>query len=206
MERIGTPFKGELTSKEKRKYEKSGNIQHHNGRVCKNFDDLLQYSAGSAVCDENFFRELYDAVKKSGPGRSQILLSLIFDAAAIVFIFVIINMEMSRDQTFVFSGIPVFLFFGTTCRLIRDLIKVRRVLKLVDSREDIVSFSLTIDGACSFTDNSGDDTEVFRYIYSEPMLICVPKELYDTAEMGGRLIGAVVGTGKNRLFYAVNVV
>lgn len=38
------------------------------------------------------------------------------------------------------------------------------------------------------------------------MLICVPKELYDTAEMGGRLIGAVVGTGKNRLFYAVNVV
>ncbi|MGN0695564.1 MAG: hypothetical protein ACI4J5_02225 [Oscillospiraceae bacterium] len=79
-------------------------------------------------------------------------------------------------------------------------------MKFAEQRENIYAVSLKIDGIRKYTDTSGDSSEDFYYIYSGTMLVRVPKKLYLAAGPDRKLIGAEVGSGKNTLFYAVDVI
>lgn len=197
-------FYRRIDKNEKHGLDESGNIQMHNGVICRNFENIIFY--GSSVrSDDEFFRKLQKAIVQNELSRSPILPSIIMDVFALLFILICLSLKMNIDQVLLFILIPAIIFIYFTYSLIKESIKLNRALRCVKRRDNVYSTSIQIDGTRLFTDNSGDVSKNFYYVCSESMLICVPKGIYDLAGPGSSLIGAVVGTGEHKMFYALSV-
>ncbi len=198
-------FYRRIDKSEKKGLDKSGNIQTHNGAICRNFEDIAS-SDNRVRCDDEFYRKLEKAVSKNELSRSPILPSIIMDVFALLFIFKCLSFDFKLSQILIFIALPGAMLCYFTFSAIKESIRLHRAMKCVKRRENVYAVSLRIDGTRLFTDDSGDVSKDFYYVYSEPMLICVSKGIYDIAGPDKTLIGAVVGTGKHRMFYALYVI
>ncbi|MGN0637997.1 MAG: hypothetical protein ACI4J0_06470 [Huintestinicola sp.] len=198
-------FYRRIDKNEKKGLDKSGNIQTHNGAICRNFENTASYD-NAAECDDEFFRKLKYAVKKNELSRSPLLPSVIMDVFALLFVLICLSFGFKISQILVFISLPAAVFCYFTYSIIRESIRLHRVMKCVKQRENIRAVSFRIDGTRLFTDNSGDDSKDYFYVCSGPVLICVPKEIYDISGPDRSLIGAVVGKGRHRMFYALYVI
>lgn len=197
-------FYRRIDKNEKHGLDESGNIQMHNGVICRNFENIIYY--GSPVeCDDEFCLKLQKAIVQNELSRSPLLPSIVMDVFALLFILICLSLKMNINQILIFILFPAAIMVFFTCSIIKESIKLNRASKCVKQRENVYSVSVQIDGTRLFTDNSGDVSKDFYYVCSDSMLICVPKEIYDLAGPGSSLIGAVVGTGKQKMFYALSV-
>lgn len=195
-------FYRKMDKKEKKGLDKSGNIQTHNGAICRIFENIASYE-NAAECDDEFIQKLQKAVKKNELSSSPILPSVIMDVFSLFFIFICLSFDFKINSILIFILLPAAVFCYFTYSIIKESIRLHRVMKCVKQRENIQPVSFRIDGTRLFTDNSGDDSKDYYYVCSESVLICVPKEIYDISGPDKRLIGAVVGTGSHRMFYAL---
>lgn len=194
-----------IDRREKKELDKSGNIQMHNGKIVRNFENMISYAV-QTECDDEFYQKLEKAVSKNELSSSPLVSSIIFEVFSIFFIFICFRFGYSINQILVFLLLPGFIFCRFTYSIIKECIKLYRMKKCVKEKENIYSVSLKIEGTRLYTDDSGDTSKKYYYIYSEPMLICVPKKIFDFAGLDKSLIGAVVGTGKHKMFYALYVI
>lgn len=197
-------FYRRIDKNEKFDFDESGNIQMHNGVICRNFENIITYDSPDR-CNNDFIQMLQKAIVKNELSRSPILPSIIMDVFALLFILICLSLKMNINQILIFILLPAAIMVYFTCSIIKESIKLNRALKCVKQGKNVFLVSVQIDGTRLFTDNSGDVSKDYYYVCSDSMLICVPKDIYDLAGPGSRLIGAVVGTGKHKMFYTLSV-
>lgn len=198
-------FYRRIDKDEKHGLDESGNIQMYNGVICRNFENITSSDA-PIECDDEFYGKLKKAAVGNELSSSPLLPSIIMDVFALLFILICLSFGLKNIQILICGVLPLGIFCYFTYEIIKESVKIIRTMKCIKQRKKIYPVSLKIDGTRLFTDNSGDVTKDFYYVYSEPMLICVPKRIYDIAGPDKSLIGAVVGTGRHKLFYALYVV
>lgn len=204
MDNTETAFGRKIDEEENNSFKKSGNIQMHNSVICRNFEYFASIDS-RVICDDEFYSKLQKAVSKNELSRSPLLPSIIMDVFALLFIFICLSLGFKIKQVLIFIALPAFMFCYFTYSIIKESVKLHIVMKCVKQRENINAVSLKIDGKRLFTDTSRDVSKDY-YVYSEPMLICVPKELYYTAAPDKSLVGAVIDTGRRKFFYALYVI
>lgn len=196
-----------LSEEEELKFHKSGNIQSHNDIACPNFEYLINRSDNMVMCDDYFYDLLYKAVRKNELSRYPIPSLIFMLMFAILFSVICLCFGLRINAiSLLFGGIiPIIILIYSCYALIREIAKISWASKCVKQRKNIYAVSLKIDGMRTYTDTSGDTRVEHYYIYSEPMIIRVPQKIYSAAVPNKRLTGAVIDTGKEKLFYALYI-
>lgn len=207
MEYYDAEFYKRLSEEEELTFHKSGIIQPHNGIVCPNFEYLTNRSDNMVMCDDYFYDLLYKAVKKNELSRYPIPSLIFMLMFAILFSVICLCFGLRINAiSLLFGGIiPIIILIYSCYNLIKEFAKISRASKCVKQMENIYAVSLTIDGMRTYTDTSDDTRVEHYYIYSKPMIICVPKKIHSAAAPNKRLIGAVIDIGKEKLFYALYI-
>ncbi|MGN1416097.1 MAG: hypothetical protein ACI4XF_04600 [Oscillospiraceae bacterium] len=202
-----TEFYRILSEEEETDFHKNGNIQPHNDIVCPNFEYLTNLSDNFAICDDYFYSQLYSAVKKNELSRSPIPSLIFMLMFAMLFSVICLCFGLRLNVIWLLFGgiIPIIILIYSCYALIREIAKISQASKCVKQRKNIYAVSLKIDGMRTYTDTSGDTRVEHYFIYSEPMIIRVPKKIYSAAVPNKRLTGAVIDTGKEKLFYALYI-
>ncbi len=199
MDNSSSPFFREIDKEERNCLIKNGKIKYHDGEINSNFD-FLSYTDETIKDNDDFYRILRKTVKRvDDPPIAMIIIMYLF---AIAFFAAFLPMGMDGVGFLLFS---VFLFCVATALLILRITKKNSILKSIRQRENVYAVSLPIHGTRSYYDDSDDSPATLHYIYSEPNLICVPQKIFDAAAPNKNLIGAVIDTGKEKLFYALYI-
>lgn len=200
MNNLDTAFFREIDEREKALFVKSGNIQYHDEEINHNFD-YLSCTDNTLIYGDDFYRILRKTVKRVD--YPPIFMIIILNLFALGFFAAFLPMGMDGLGFLLFS---IFLFCVAAAMLIYRITKKNSILKFIREKENVYAVSLPIHGTRSYYDNSDDSTVTLHYIYSEPNLIRVPKKIFDAAAPNKRLIGAVIDTGKQKIFYALYVI
>lgn len=124
-----TNFDRIIDRREKKELDKSGNIQMHNGKIVRNFENMISY-AGQNECEDEFYQELEKAVSKNELSSSPLVSSIIFEVFSIFFIFMCFRFGSSINQILVFLLLPGFMFCRFTYSIIKECIKLYRMKKM----------------------------------------------------------------------------
>ncbi|MGN1416098.1 MAG: hypothetical protein ACI4XF_04605 [Oscillospiraceae bacterium] len=203
MRNTDTAFFREIDEREEDLFAKSGNIQYHDGEITQKYD-YLSYTDSTFEYSDGFYRILRKAVKKVD--NPPILFIILFYVCSAAFFLVALCTSDLSGEGFGFVLFSILIFAIATALLVIRIVKKNRVLKCIKQRENIYAVSLPIDGTRSFYDNDGDSSGMYYYIYSEPNLISVPKKIFDAAAPNKNLIGAVIDTRNEKIFYALYVI
>lgn len=122
----------------------------------------------------------------------------------LIFILVCVSAHLKPIHLLIFTAVPAVMFIVSAVSVIKESLKIHRALGCIKQRKNIYGVSFEIDGKCICSDDLRDKDRSY-YVISGPVLICVPERIYNSSESGRKLIGAVVGAGKNRMFYAMDV-
>lgn len=185
---------------EKNEFERNGNIRRHNSVL--RYKDILYSEIILSKTDDAFYDKLKKAVTDNELSKEPVIPSLIMLVIELFFIMICVSAHLKPLHLLMFTAVPAVMFIFSAVSVIKESFKIHRVLDCIKQKKNIYGVSFEIDGKCICSDDSAAKS---YYVISGPVLICVPEKIYNKSESGRKLLGAVVGAGKNRRFYAVEI-
>lgn len=191
-----------INKEEKIDYERNGNIRMHNSVL--RYKDILYSENILSKTDDAFYDKLKKTVTDNELSKEPVIPSMVMLVIELIFILVCVSADLRPLHLLMFTAVPAVMFIFSAVSVIKEGLKIHRALGCIKQKKNIYGVSFEIDDKCIFSGDTRDKDRSY-YVISGPVLICVPERIYNSSEPGRKLIGAVVGAGKNRMFYAMDV-
>lgn len=191
-----------INKQEKTEFERNGNIRMHNNVL--RYKDILYSENILSKTNDAFYDKLKKTVTDNELSKEPVIPSMIMLVVELIFILVCVSSHLKPIHLLIFTAVPAVMFIVSAVSVIKESLKIHRALGCIKQRKNIYGVSFEIDGKCICSDDLRDKDRSY-YVISGPVLICVPERIYNSSESGRKLISAVVGAGKNRMFYAMDV-